>query len=138
MSSNGDGSKYNSPNNSRHQVTGSISEASSPPLKPRRSHHHHHHHHSHHHPHRHRRDKDERSSQTTLQKALSTPGEVSRSEAVSASESRNGSRRASIFGSTLDAFDLFKNNERRPLREGELQVEKEKGAMMAKFVFLTI
>ncbi|KAF5875989.1 uncharacterized protein Bfra_002385 [Botrytis fragariae] len=129
MSSNGDGSKYVSPNKSRHQVTRSVSEVSSPPLKPHRSHHHHQHHH---HPHIHRRDKDEKSSQSTLQRVLSPSGE-SKSEGVSPDGSRNGSRRPSILGSTVDGFDLFKNNERRPLREGELEAEKLKGAMMATF-----
>ncbi|RAL62781.1 hypothetical protein DID88_004623 [Monilinia fructigena] len=66
--------------------------------------------------------------------AWSTSGEASRSEGVSSSESRNGSLRPSIFGSTVDGFDLFKNNERRPLKEGELEAEKEKGALMAKGV----
>ncbi|QSZ34491.1 hypothetical protein DSL72_006085 [Monilinia vaccinii-corymbosi] len=135
MSSNGDGSKYVSPNKPRHQVTRSVSETSSSPLKSHRSQNHHHHHH---HPHIHRRDKDEKSSQSTLQKALSPSVDVSRSEGVSSNESRNGSRRPSIFGSTVDDFDLLKNNERRPLREGELEAEKEKGAIMAKFVFLAL
>ncbi|KAI9647597.1 hypothetical protein NHQ30_003982 [Ciborinia camelliae] len=130
MSSNGDGSKYVSQNKSRHQATRSLSEASSPPLKPRRSHHYHHH------PHIHRRDKDDKSSQSTLQKALNSSGEVSRSEEVSPDESRNGSRRPSILGSTVDGFDLSRNNERRPLREGELEAEKERGAKMATFVSL--
>ncbi|KAF7885076.1 hypothetical protein EAF00_010894 [Botryotinia globosa] len=129
MSSNGDGSKYVSPNKSRHQITRSVSEVSSPPLKPHRSHHNHHHHH-HHHPHIHRRDKDEKSSQSTLQKGFSPSG-GSKSEGVSPDGSRNGSRRPSILSSTVDGFDLFKTNERRPLREGELEAEKQKGAMMA-------
>ncbi|KAM0133352.1 hypothetical protein ACHAO1_006289 [Botrytis cinerea] len=128
MSSNGEGSKYVSPNTSRHQVTRSVSEVSSPPLKPHRSHRHHHHHH--HHPHIHRRDKDEKSSQSTLQKSLSPSGE-SKSDGVSPDGSQNGSQRPSILGSAVDGFDLFKNNERRPLREGELEAEKQKGAMMA-------
>ncbi|KAF7874656.1 uncharacterized protein EAF02_008633 [Botrytis sinoallii] len=127
MSSNGDGSKYVSPNKTRHQITRSVSEVSSPPVKPHRSHHHHHHHH---HPHIHRRDKDEKSSQSTLQRGFS-PSVESKSEGVSPDGSRNGSRRPSILGSTVDGFDLFKNNERRPLREGELEAEKQKGAMMA-------
>ncbi|ESZ95046.1 hypothetical protein SBOR_4579 [Sclerotinia borealis F-4128] len=126
MSSNGDTSKYVSPNKPRYQVTQSVSEASTP-LKPHRSHRHHHHHH----PHIHRRDRDEKSSQYTLQKALNPSREVSRSEGVSPNESRNGSRRPSIFGSAVDGFDLPRDNERRPLREGELEAEKEKGAMMA-------
>ncbi|KAB8303886.1 hypothetical protein EYC80_005252 [Monilinia laxa] len=130
MSSNGDGSKYVSPNKSR-RVTRSVSGASSPPLKSHRSHHHHHHHH-HHHPHIHHRDKDEKASQSNPQKALGPSGEASRSEGVSSSESRSGSLRPSVFGSTIDGFDLFKDNERRPLKEGELEAEKEKGAMMAK------
>ncbi|KAG4035733.1 hypothetical protein MFRU_001g05010 [Monilinia fructicola] len=131
MSSNGDGSKYVSPSKSRHRVTRSVSEASSPPLKPHRSHHHHHHHH-HHHPHIHGRDKDEKASHSNPQKALGPSGEASRSEGVSSSESRNESLRPSIFGSNVDGFDLFKNNERRPLKEGELEAEKEKGVMMTK------
>lgn len=131
MSSNGEGSKYVSPNKPRHQVTRSVSEASPPPLKPRSHHHHHHHHHIH------RRDKDEKSSQYTLQKALTPSGDL-RSDGISPNGSRNGSRRPSILDSTVDDFDLFKTDERRPLREGELEAEKEKGAMMATFVYLAI
>ncbi|CAD6443507.1 95c036b6-d9b7-43cf-a26e-4da34b3b41d1 [Sclerotinia trifoliorum] len=129
MSSNGDGSKYVSPNKSSNQVARSVSEASPSPLKSRRSQHHHHHHH--HHPHIHRREKEEKSSQSTLQKALSPSEELSRSEGVSSSESRNESRRHSIFSSTVDGFDLSRSSERRPLREGELEAEKEKSATMA-------
>ncbi|APA05807.1 hypothetical protein sscle_01g005770 [Sclerotinia sclerotiorum 1980 UF-70] len=132
MSSNGDGSKYVSPNKSSHQVARSVSEASPSPLKSRRSQHHHHHHHHHHHPHIHRREKEEKFSQSTLQKALGPSEELSRSEGVSSNESRNGSRRHSIFSSTVDGFDFSRTSERRPLREGELEAEKEKSAMMAK------
>ncbi|KAM3074879.1 hypothetical protein ACMFMG_008292 [Clarireedia jacksonii] len=131
-SSNSDGSKLVSPVRPRHQVTRSISEASPQSLhKAHRSHQHHHHHH-YHHPHIHRRDKDEKSSQTTLQKAH--PGssiEGTKSEGVSPNDSRNTSRRTSVFGSIGDGLDVIRANIRRPLKDGELEAEKEKGILMA-------
>ncbi|PQE04351.1 septum formation initiator domain-containing protein [Rutstroemia sp. NJR-2017a BBW] len=124
-SSNGDGSKLTSPVRPRHQVTRSISHRSQ----------HHHHHHHYHHPHIHRRDKDEKSSQSTLQKAHAGSSiEGTKSEGVSPNESRNTSRRTSVFGSAGDGLDVARANIRRPLKDGELAAEKEKEVLMATLV----
>lgn len=106
-----------SPTRPKHLTTLSISEV------------HKHHHHPHlHHPSLHRKKEDIEPAHPNLHVSTSYEGPGTRSEGATPGESQNVSRRGSVNGVEIPETN---GRERRPVKEGEVRDEMEKGVLRA-------
>jgi hypothetical protein len=134
-----DASKPASPSRPKHEVTRSISDVATPTVsKINRTHHHH--------PHLHHRHKDNNKGHHVSQPNLypNASGsilEVAKSEGHTPDRSRSASRRTSLLAQVDGAADLSNAmagstySEKRIVKEGEVDEEKNKAVLMASLVF---
>lgn len=116
--------------NKRHQVSRSISEFSAFPKLHRPHHHHHHHGHG-----SHKKDKDEELTQSAgpnLQLNGENVGTTSDNGTLN--ESRDASRRTSVWGSGWE--DGEKERAKMIVKEGQVAEEKELGIQRATWVLI--
>ena len=133
--------KPSSPQRPTHQTTRSITETSIPSGtggKPKQSHHHHPHIHRHHHNKSSERKSTDRDAQSPRTSNLQVGGDGqagSKSAGATPDESRVVSRNASFLnaGGEVDRLVVPASwrEERRVMKEGEVDVEREKGLLGA-------
>jgi hypothetical protein len=114
-----------SPQRPKHQTNRSITETSFPKL------------HRPHHPHIHRLNRDAKVKETqSAHPNLQSNGWdmlQSKSEGVTPEQSRNASRRTSVLGvpGEMDELPAFLRDEKKMVKEGELELEKERAVQRA-------
>lgn len=93
-----------------------------------------HSHHHHHHPHLHRKDHSREKEPQSAHANLQPHEQGTKSEGVTPEESRAGSRHNSVSGDMANwdgAKGGGRDRERRVVKEGEVNVERERGVLRA-------
>ncbi|KAG9231172.1 hypothetical protein BJ875DRAFT_487251 [Amylocarpus encephaloides] len=109
----------------RHQITRSISEVSPFP----KLHRPHHHHHRHSHTNRHLKESEDVPQSTGPALQLNGDIAVAMTHDTTPNDSRDASRRTSALGMGWE--DVQREREKRVVKEGEVEEEREKGAQRA-------